>query len=64
MLQSFSKHKLCGIYLVASFVQLQQAEQNLFAAVKVRAAQVGAGGNEIERRQNCWSCVAVIGRLA
>lgn len=23
------------------------------AAVKLRAAQVGAGGNEIERRQNC-----------
>lgn len=35
-----------------------------FAALKLRAAQVGAWGKEIERRQNCQSCVAVVGRLA
>lgn len=35
-----------------------------FAAVKLRAAQVGSGVNVIEGRQNHRSCEAVVGRLA
>lgn len=64
MFQSFSKHKLCEIYLAASFVQLQKASLSFAATVKLRAAQVGAGGNGLERTQNCRSCVAVFGTEA
>jgi len=47
MLESFSKNKLCDIYLEASFDLLQPVSH---LQLKFRAAQVGAGVNVIERR--------------
>lgn len=57
ILQSFSKHKLFEIRLAASFDLLQPVS---FATLKFKAAQVSAGVNVMERRQNCQSCLAIL----